>query len=662
MSSGIQILTIDNLDGAGAVDYSAAISADVPLAIERVLNAPSRCTGALVVGARANPGADPGFASTLPVPVRRARIVVTSTAGTALFTGYLATEPAPVYVGVGLAGPVYRVQFSAISDEWLLDKLSLVLTGSGYAVAGGTLLESLVTRTGAGLLTTSGVVVDNSVGVFTPEPAKPWSTNAGLIAGSTYAAYRALEGALSTQTIGATTHTLNFDEGVGIGDGTLQFAALKTTQARELANDVTVVGLDEPSAYVQELFFGDAVTTVFQLSQDPFRISKPTLLTDNFNLPVFNLQIWSLTDPGLYLSLSVNGLTVAGGNGFDGQTTLGAIDQVEIGGTLLLEAANVQLSSPSDGVLLGLYAGSIERANCFAGYNVRQSGGATLLTPFVNGAEVGTSYTVLPGHAYTLRLRVHSPEMQRVLQTYYARVDGVLESFGGGLVPSPASLVFDLIDLGNASHTPATVLDDSAAAGVVASSPAACSFAIVNSVELTGSVGSVSITETGSAWIASTLPGGTTYTRLIGVAGEGVDCRLSDTGKVTFFDGRIPVAGELIKVFYRTRDRAVARLADQASIAAEAAGGFPGTARWLGKVLHPPARSSVDCAAAAQAVLALATSRANALSQAAMRPLIRARHLARRCAVHHRGRQDTQCRRAHCLDHQRQRPPRTAHL
>ena len=88
-------------------------------------------------------------------------------------------------------------------------------------------------------------------------------------------------------------------------------------------------------------------------------------------------------------------------------------------------------------------------------------------------------------------------------------------------------------------------------------------------------------------------------TRLIGIAGEGVDCNVSATGKVTFLAGRIPVAGELVTVLYRGMQRAVARLEDAASVAAEAAGGIPGTARWLGKVLQPVARCSVDCESAA---------------------------------------------------------------
>jgi hypothetical protein len=606
------ILTIDNLNGLGPVDYSSVISAAAPLTIERTLNAPSRCTGGLAIGSPINPGES----SPLPVPVRRARIVVTAASGTILFTGYLATEPVPVYVGVGLAGPVYRVAFAAISDEWLLDKQTLTLTADGFTLPVGTLLSTLTDQVAAGLLTTTGVVSINPIGVFTPQPTQPWSINAGSLAGSAYTAYRALNGALVLQTVGSVTHTLNFD--AGFGNASLQVAALQTSMVKELANDVTLSGAIEPTAYVSELFAGDGATTVFQLSHQPFRTSTPTLLSDSFNQAAFNLQTWNLTDPGSHLDLGPNGLSLSGGTGSDGQTTLTAIDQIELGGSLVLEAGNLQLTSPSDGVLCGLYSGPVSRANCFAGYNVRQSSGATLVTPFINGVEIGISYTLLAGHAYTLRIRLHSPEMQRVLQTYYARVDGAIQSFGGGAVTSPIALVFDLQDLGNASTTPATVLYD----GAVSSSPATCAFAAVDSLALTGSMGFCTVTQTGSAWVVSTPPGAPTATRLIGIAGQGVDCRVSDTGKVTFFTGRVPVAGEIVTISYRLRSRSVARLENAASIAAEAAGGIPGTARWLGKVLRPLARSSADCEAAASAVLSFACSRAAAIagSYAAINP------------------------------------------
>jgi hypothetical protein len=588
-------LTIDNLDGAGAVDYSAALCTTGPLKIARTLNAPSICSGVLDVSD-----------ALLVVPVRRGRVVVTAANGTVLFTGYVATEPEAVYAGTGLKGPVYRYAFSAVSDEWLLDKQAVPLSGAGLAQSGGQLLTTLTNRVDGGLFTMTEVMNGLAVGVFQPSQTESWSANAGVIASTTYAAYRVLDGAVSLQPAGTVTHALTD------GDGTLQVAGLKTTQVKELANDITVSGEEEPSAYVTETFAGDGTTTVFQLSENPFKpkttANSSLLLTDSFNEAVLDTQIWQVADPGSHLRLGSAGLTMTGGNGLDGQTTLTAIDPVELGGTLVIEAGSLQLGAASEGIVCGLYAGTTQRANCFVGYNVRQSGGNTVAVPFVNGAEVGTVFMLVEEHIYTLRIRLHCLESQRVLQSYYAMVDGVVQSFGGGLMTAPMHVVFELVDLGAASNTPATVLYD----GAVTSSPSSCSFVSVNSVQLIGSMGYCRVTQTGSAWVVSTLPSGVKMTRLIGVAGQGVDCKISTAGKVTFFAGRVPVAGEFVTVMYRGQQRAVARLENAASVAAEAAGGVPGTAQWLGKVLKPVARSSMDCESAALAVLSFATSRAAA--------------------------------------------------
>ncbi len=579
------------------MDYSGYLCPEGPLKIERVLNAPSSCHATLDLNEAA-----------LAIPVRRARVVVTAGNGTTLFTGYVATEPESVYAGAGTKGPVYRVVFSAISDEWLLDKQVVPLSGAGLAQSGGQVLTTLTDRVDAGLFTTTGVTNGRSVGVFQPVQAESWSSNAGSAAAATYATYRVLNGAISLQPAGAVTHALSD------GNGTLQVAALKSSVVKELANDVTVSGEMEPAAYVSEAFAGDGTTTVFQLAEAPFKAGSSGnaahLLADSFNQGALSTQIWNVTDPGSYLGLSTLGLTMTGGNGLDGQTTLAAIDLVELGGTLVIEAGNVQLGATSDGVLCGLYAGATQRANCFAGYNVRQSGGTTLVVPFVNGGEAGTAYTMLSGHVYTLRIRLHCAEIQRVQQSYYAMVDGVVEAFGGGLVAAPMAVLFELQDLGVASNTPATVLYD----GAVTTSPASCSFVAVNSVQLVGSMGYCRITQAGSAWVVSTLPSGVKTTRLAGVAGEGADCTLSATGLVTFAAGRTPVAGEIVTVLYRGGRRAVARLQDAASLAAEAAGGMPGSACWLGRIVQPKARSSADCESAAQAVLGFATSRAAAIA------------------------------------------------
>ena len=161
-------VTIDNLDGAGAVDYSSALCAVGPVKIARALNEPSVCSGMLDVS-------DAGLA----VPVRRGRVVVSAANGTVLFTGYIATDPEALYAGSGVKGAVYRYVFSAVSDEWLLDKQTVPLSGAGLGQGGGQLLTTLTNRVDAGLFSTTGVVNGLSVGVFEPVATESWSVNAG---------------------------------------------------------------------------------------------------------------------------------------------------------------------------------------------------------------------------------------------------------------------------------------------------------------------------------------------------------------------------------------------------------------------------------------------------------------------------------------------------
>jgi len=227
------ILTIDNLDGLGAVDYSAALDRSEAVRIERTLNAPSIAKGLLCLAG-----------TTLATPVRQARVAIGSDAGASLFTGYLATEPVAIYAGVASAGPVYRLAFSAVSDEWLLDKQALgAQVGSALASEASAVIASLANRLDPGRLNTSGLSGGLAVGVFEPAAGAPWSAHAGAAAGTAYSAYRALGGALALNPVGNTVHTLSD------GDGTLSIAALKTGSVRELANDVTVSGAMEPAAY-----------------------------------------------------------------------------------------------------------------------------------------------------------------------------------------------------------------------------------------------------------------------------------------------------------------------------------------------------------------------------------------------------------------------------
>ncbi|MDE1163727.1 MAG: hypothetical protein PW792_17520 [Acidobacteriaceae bacterium] len=588
------------------VDYSGMVTEEGPVTIQRTLNAPSRCTAELLLR---------GVSS----PVRRARVIVSADDASVLFTGYLATEPVKVFAGAASEGKVYRARITAVSDEWLLDKL-----GSGAAKSNGTMLalnaSSILARLtnrlpGAELSVAAGSDA-RTAGVFRTDAGAAWSANASAAAGAAYAGYRALGGQVMLQPAGAVTHAFSEE------DGSLRLDELKLANVRELTNDVSLSGAEEPAAYVTECFVGDGTTSIFTMRNAAFRPTQRIWLSDRFEGAGFDTTQWAVSDPGSALSLTGAGLTVNGGTGADAVTMLSALDALEIGGRIVVELGSVVFGAGSNGMLSGLYQGTMTFASCFAGFRVRQQDAQTVVVPVLNGAEIGAVFPPAPGHRYTLRLRVDANEMHRVRQRYYAMIDGVVEGFGAlGGVDAGVNVVFEVRDEGISSATPMTVLYDSFAAGLsIAASPATCAFAAVNAVSMVGSVGAVLVTQDGPLAVTSVTATGVRSTRLIGVAGDGADVQVSygtsagTNGEVTFFAGRVPEANERITVSYRTERRAIARVADVASVAAEAASGASGTSRWLGKVLQPVARNSEDCEAAARAILTFSTSRSAAIA------------------------------------------------
>jgi hypothetical protein len=104
--------------------------------------------------------------------------------------------------------------------------------------------------------------------------------------------------------------------------------------------------------------------------------------------------------------------------------------------------------------------------------------------------------------------------------------------------------------------------------GAIASLPGACMVVAASSINLIGTMRAISLTNLGSGWVVSTPPSGGPYTRRIGTTAEAAECHLERTGKVVFYTGFAPVAGEQIAVNYRTVGRAVGRALNTASQAA----------------------------------------------------------------------------------------------
>jgi hypothetical protein len=436
------------------------------------------------------------------------------------------------------------------------------------------------------------------VSKFTPDPGANWSKTAGQAAGMARASYRALSGALSLSSVQSTVHPLNE------ADGSLTLTKLAFTGSvrRALANDVTVCGETEPVAYVTEYFQGDGVTTQFNLAADPYfpPASQTTIIHELFDGPQINQSVWCPSGGSGFFTLGASGLTMNGGNGIDGQTLLTWLDQVEMSGTLLLEAVGVTISPGSTGILAGFFGGIGTASECAAGFQVtaQQGTGAVSLQPIIQGSSAGSVFVVNPANQYALRVRVHCPEFERSRAVYYSFGDSGAISVGGDSMLAPGKIQLEIQEFVNGvGATPVTLYD-----GGVANLNGACMITPVSSINLSGTMRAVSLTSLGSGWVVSTPSNGGAYTRRIGTTSEAAECHVERTGKVVFYTGYTPVAGEQIAVSYRTIGRAVGRAVNVASQQSLSQAGSPSVAAWIGSVTSPAPRSSADCRYAAQAI------------------------------------------------------------
>ncbi|HVC45985.1 MAG TPA: hypothetical protein VND90_01945 [Terracidiphilus sp.] len=575
-------------------DYTSALDAAHPLTIERRLNEPSVCQLWLSIPSR----------STLPAPQRNQSLAVSGDDGTVYFTGYLAVSPLPEYAGLGLEGPRYRIALQAISDELLLDQLSMAPGKGSASQTAGQLLTSLVTRTGSSILSTQNLSLSAPVTHYVPQPGSSWSSNAALVSSQARAAYRTTGGSLALNAIPGAVHTLSEAD----GSLTLANLTLTTDARRALANDVTVCGQHEPWQYITEYFLGDGVTTSFFLSETPYfpLTSQEYIIRELFNETEIDPRVWVTSSGGHYFSLGAGGLSMQGGSGIDGAAMLTWLDPIEMGGTLLLEATGVSLSPNSTGILAALFSGLGNAASCTAGFQVTaQSGtGAVSVQPLVMGSPTGTSYAINAANQYALRVRLRCPESHRVLSIFRSYGDDGPIADGGQWNLAPARLLFEIQEFVDGVAGMPVVLYD----GSLANLPGSCMIAAASSLNLQGSMRSFNLTDTGSGWVVSTPPGDSPYTRRVGSATQGSECYVQRTGKLVFYPGFVPIVGEQIALTYRGMGRSVGRSINTASQLQLQQAGLPSVSAWIGTVTNPPARCSQDCRNAASIIAQAAAS------------------------------------------------------
>lgn len=589
-------LQIDNLDGAGLRDYTTSIDVSRTPHLMRKLNEPSELQFSLI-----------SIGPTFVVPVRGGRVILGRTNGQDVFTGYMTAAPEFEYLGWSERGATYRYKFVARSDEFLLDEKRLSTRSPFVARGAGDALRQLTQDAAPGVFDTSAVQNLDTLPYYVPDPQEPWSKHAARIATDARASYRVFSGAVILAPIGAAVYPLNQS------DPTFSPQGLTLQPKNELTNDVTVIGESEPEAYVHDYFVGDGLTTRFYLSQPPFTKRSRTIFDEEYASAPLDPTRWTLVDASGAISVSGGKLQVAGGTGVDGATTLNFVEQVELGGSWVLEHGDVVFTAVSTGILGGLYVGNILAANCVAGFQITPSGSSSQIVALVNGVATGTALAVASTHHYVLTTRIFSQEIFREQQIFHCAANPAGNGIGGTQTSANVRVVLEVHDIDPTNPATlvaaATVLYD----GIITNAPAFCSYAPVNSLSLHCAIAFTRLIQAVDVEVRTALSGQPFVTRLVGPLSSGCECNVISGTTLDFFTQYVPPLNQQIEVHYRGQrgsdslllgvGQAMARVTNPASIAAQQHGVDNGVRSAVRHVKSPPARTSADCENAGLALL-----------------------------------------------------------
>lgn len=579
-------LTIDNLQGLGAVDYTSALDGTVAPHVERKINQSSELRCSLVSGS-----------SAFVIPVSGARVILEKSSGGLVFTGYLTAAPQFEYLGWGEQGAKYRYDLIAESDEVLLDQKALPNRAAFVGRAAGAALRQLAQDLLPGGFDTSAVQDVDTLASYQVNPQKKFSYHAAEIALAARASYSAMNGALSLVPVGASTYAVNES------DVNFSPLGLKLVCPRMQVNDVTVIGLDEPQAYVRDYFVGDGLSRIFYLSQKPFPESRPALIDERYLGPGLDAATWVVSDPAASVSVVAQTLQVNGGTGQDGQTTIRFVEQVELGGALELQHGDISFTAPSTGVLGGLYAGAISAAGCLAGFQIAPSGSGSTIQALINGSPTGAVVATTTGHRYVLTTYIYSMEVYRAGEVYHSSLHPAGSGWGGAAVPADVRFVMEVQDIDPANPAtlvaPAAVLYD----GVIPNAMGFGEYALVNATSMYCSIAYTYVTHISLAEVRTALPDSSYVTMLVESLSNGGECLIASSTSLDFYPQYVPPLNTLIVASYRGSGRAVAEVMNSAGVASLQGGDDDGVRGMVRTMKTPSARTQSDCENAALAIL-----------------------------------------------------------
>jgi hypothetical protein len=440
----MQTLYLDNRDGAGTRDFTKFF--DNPTQFFRH----EKNLLAIFEFDVVDPGGVPGFV----VPQRGAHVRfedsrwLSRDAGVpdgVVFTGYVVDPPDPVFLGVADGAERWMYHLKVTSDDYLANTKALRARTFINKSRGFILKELLRDLFPAG----SGVFPFDVTGIhdggieriFQVDTSKKWSEVAAQFAAIDGYVYRCLDGHLfyQPQQLPISSDPLSSIY-VDKGDPRFDPSNFDVTRVgTDVANDVTVFGLEEPSNIVRETFVSDGYQGTFPLSTTPYGITELTLVEDDFTDGDVNSAVWQHADADTpFIQPFEGSLNVIGGPGVDtGQVYLRSRKGVELSG--FIDTRDGEIFFPPGatgrGVIGGLYTEDTPReSNIWTGWYIDLTA-STIQA--MNGASKIGSFALNKSHHYILRRHIQIDSTFRSLNQYVAKTS--YGTYSLGAEPPPAN-------------------------------------------------------------------------------------------------------------------------------------------------------------------------------------------------------------------------------
>lgn len=588
-SAVIQII-IDSSNALGGKDYSSVIMFENGVTVERRLNEPSSFRWFMLL--------TPDF----DVPVVGASVSVVGSDGYSFFTGNVYTDPTYARVGEGIDGSQWAALCIAYSADVAFYSDPSVCGTKLFHVSGesawNALLSAFPSASCQPVVSAQGVSCARlSIGA-----GVTWADAAGSLATSSLSTYRLQGDQLLIIPYGQTTHNLPLDT------PGLDLKVLTPTKTLITPTSIVMTGSDEPAAYVHHIVQADGASSTFKLSLARYTgaAERRLVFEDLFAGDTVDMRYWAVSDPATHIVLDQYGLSCKGGSGKDAESVIASRNPLELCGTIVVEAYGVSIKSGSMGQVVGLYIDSVSMHNCFAAFQVSADGTSVSVQAVVNGVLCGSSVTLAVEHVYIFRIRFNSFEAQRVYQAYVDVSGDSPTIHGGNDLAAGGKLFLEVEDVTSGISTAVISL----AAEAIAQVPVSCVIGIYNNVDLTCSVASVKYAQGAPLEVSQTSPGVSGFVdQPTGLVTSGATCHVTSSDELIYYPGYVPPTNTLIRVMYRSQQRAIARV----NLVAD--NGTPLLRNtFAANAKHPEALSSIDCFNAAQAIKACFESQTSFVS------------------------------------------------